>query len=618
MRCLGLWGSQEEQDMRMRRLIHGGCCAAILTTAFLFLACDSFAQDGGESQLQSLIDSGEFPAALQMAKNFEADQADKWLGKISQQQFSSGAQPAAFKTAGQLKSDRNRATLLTGLFRNNTFNQYGAGDNTGAGSDQWGGGFNNPPNNVPGGQGGGVTVQDFQPLIDLIKSTVAPDDWDDTNGDGTITPYLAGVYVDAEGTVKKIRATKNSALDRIRMDAVSDSGNRETAFTSNLRKVSLTKLEKAAQLLAAQGKPVTEDMRNLAGIYQIEYLMVYPESGDVVIAGPAGPWSVDNEGRRVNTKTGKPVLQLDDLVVCLRNAWYQNAKFGCTIDPRQKNLAATKKFVATSKLRGNAWRQQLRSVLGQQDIKVFGIDSRTHAGQVLVEADYRMKLVGMGLEPSIAEVPSYLARIKLLADGSLPPMDVVRWWFTLNYKDVVADKERTVFSFRGPGVKVLSENEMVNELGQRIHTGKSDAMTGEFAKDFTRHFDQMADTYPVYRQLKNVFDLAIVSALVKHQGLASQTDWNLTYFGEPNEDELTYQPALSHAPKTVDSVMNHRIIKQRKKSSTVKHTVVGVSGGIEFDAMKIAHEDLIKTDLDGELKQSATLSKPQSDHWWWD
>ena len=39
-----------------------------------------------------------------------------------------------------------------------------------------------------------------------------------------------------------------------------------------------------------------------------------------------------------------PVLQLDDLVVVLRNALDQQGQFGCTINPRQENLAATKSF----------------------------------------------------------------------------------------------------------------------------------------------------------------------------------------------------------------------------------------------------------------------------------
>ncbi len=37
---------------------------------------------------------------------------------------------------------------------------------------------------------GGVTEADFEPLIDLIKSTIDAEGWDDTNGDGTIQAYV--------------------------------------------------------------------------------------------------------------------------------------------------------------------------------------------------------------------------------------------------------------------------------------------------------------------------------------------------------------------------------------------------------------------------------------------
>ena len=137
---------------------------------------------------------------------------------------------------------------------------------------------------------------------------------------------------------------------------------------------------------------------------------------------------------------------------------------------REKNLAETKRVLETSNKRGRAWRELLQKTLGRQDVSVFGVDPQTHAGRVLVEADYRMKLVGMGLEPTIPEIPSYLSRVTLQPDGTLPPLDVVRWWFTLNYDDVTADENRETFSFAGKGVKVLSENEMIDDLGRRIHT----------------------------------------------------------------------------------------------------------------------------------------------------
>jgi hypothetical protein len=206
-------------------------------------------------------------------------------------------------------------------------------------------------------------------------------------------------------------------------------------------------------------------MKNQAGLREIQFVGYLPDSNDVVIAGPGGEWRTDPQGRSVCEKTGKPILQLDDLVVCFQNAMHADGKFGCAIVPRQKNLAATKNFLATSKLNGKAWRTELRNVLGQQDIEVYGISPATHTAYVLVEADYRMKLIGMGLEPSIDAVPSYLERVQLDAAGNPPPLDVARWWFTLDYNPVRRTQSPAGFTFSGHGVKVLSETEFIDAQG---------------------------------------------------------------------------------------------------------------------------------------------------------
>ena len=60
--------------------------------------------------------------------------------------------------------------------------------------------------------------------------------------------------------------------------------------------VSLPRLEKQVQLRLAAGRPPTEAMQVLAGLQRIQYVFVYPESGDLVLAGPAGDWNVGPEG----------------------------------------------------------------------------------------------------------------------------------------------------------------------------------------------------------------------------------------------------------------------------------------------------------------------------------
>ena len=573
-----------------------------LATLFAGVICFSgnlqqttFAQTSSnvDQQIQSHLDHGEFAAAIGLADQLDGRQADLWRANIARSQFGGGAFQGAYSSAGSIQDDVIRSQSLGDLVSRS----------------------NGTPRN--GNQRGGVTEADFDDLVDLIKGNIAPDTWDDTNGDGTVQSYPAGVYVDASGALQKVKPA-SKALQRIRNQLLEKQSDWVTS-ESGLRKISLVKLERAAQMLVAQGKPIPPEMKNLGGLYGVKYVIAFPETGDVVIAGPAGPWELNEVGRPVNKETGLPVMQFDDLVVCLRNAYDNNGKFGCAITPRQQNLADTKAFLAQSKLRGNAWRNKLQEHLGMQDIEVFGIDPQTHTGRVLVEADYRMKLIGMGLEESITEIPSFLSRVEPNPDGTLPPLDVVRWWFTLNYDDVFADDDRLAFEFTGTGVKVLSENEMINEQGKRIHTGKSKGPTKAFADDFTDHYAEISKKYPIYQQLKNVFDMALVSAIIRQERLAERADWQMTFFRSTNES-LSYQPAREATATQVNSVMNHRMIKQRLKGRTLKHTLVGVSGGISFDVSDVVSPRAIKNESAGALARTRTDAETgvTANDWWWD
>jgi hypothetical protein len=112
-----------------------------------------------------------------------------------------------------------------------------------------------------------------------------------------------------------------------------------------------------------------------------------------------------------------------------------------------------------------AWLEQLRSQLGVQDVEVYGLDPRTRAARILVEADYHMKLVGMGLAEGVPGVDSYLQLGKIPAGQDAPPMSVLRWWFTLHYDALAATADRQAFALRGQGVQVLSENEKLTAEG---------------------------------------------------------------------------------------------------------------------------------------------------------
>ena len=566
-------------------------CAGLATLLLALPSASILNGQDADSRFRNHLRSGEFSSAIRAANsNGNGNQTNMWLRQIAHEQASSGAHSGSYDTAAGMTDDRMRNQTLYNLRQNSTDGN--------------------------GGAGGGISAADFTELMDLIQSTIQPDSWEDAEGLGTIRPYAAGVFVDPSGTLKKMKTSKTVDWNKVRNQLDTDG----TTNQARLRKVSLTRLEKQMQLHAASGKSITDEMRFLGGIYEVRYLMFYPETNDIVIAGPAGPWQYDAEGRAVNTETGKPLLLLDDMVVCLRNAFEDDGRFGCSIDPTEKNLKATQQFLSTSKLQGEPWRREFRKAVGQQLITVHGIDRQSHAARVIVEADYRMKLVGMGLEPGIAEVPSYLDRVQLDEKGNPPPMDMARWWFTVNYDAVLTNEKRDIFMLKGNGVQLLSESELLNAKGERVHTGKSRTETKAFADDFTKHFEKMADKYPIYAEMKNVFDLALVSALIRHENLAGKLDWNLTYFGTPtSKTQLSYSILKDRLPKKVDSVMNFREINVRRGSKRLKHTIVGVSGGVEFASRLVVNKK--KFQQQEELSQPSESSQPtesDSDKWFWD
>jgi len=347
---------------------------------------------GQQEQVRAFLEAGEFPPALDLArKAADPKQRDALLSQVVQAQALAGARGASLLSASEISDDRARKSALDGVAAT-----------------------------PPGSRGGGAQP-DFDALIDLITSTVKPTSWDGVGGPGSISAFPTGVWVDPRGTLRSVTPQQaNDDLAVLRAASKPRAGQEDVRRSSPMRMVSLPRLEKCVQLRLAAGQQPTEAMQVLAGLTRIRCVFIYPESGDIVLAGPAGDWTPGPEGAIVNRETGRPVLRLDDLVVVFRLMMSgPDASFGCRITPREENLAHLQEFLQRSQNRPinsefrRAWLEQLRRQVGKQDIEVYGLDPRTRAAQVIVEADYRMKLVGMGLEPGVPGVDSYLKMVKV-------------------------------------------------------------------------------------------------------------------------------------------------------------------------------------------------------------
>ncbi|MGI9428285.1 MAG: DUF1598 domain-containing protein [Bythopirellula sp.] len=491
----------------------------------------------------------------------------------------------------------------------------GAGPGQGPGQGNQPGGPQG--NGLGSGAPGGAAAADFDSLIDLITSTVEADSWmENGTGEGEVQPFPTGVYADANGTLRFAkRATATASLASIPKPAPIGQ-EQDVRQSSALRYVSLPRLEAAIRSHQLQQQPLDEAMLTLAGLQRVEYVMIIPptdqRAGDLLVAGRAGDWQVRPDGKIVAAETGQPIVRLDDLLTLWRRHQRQGGgAFGVSINPRQANLAKVQDYVAATGAQPlepggrHEWLKGLQQNLGQQDVEFFGINPDSHAARVLLVADYHMKLIGMGLADGVEGAGSYLSSVQLDANGNVPPMTVLRWWFAMQYDPVHTNAERTVFEIRGPAAKVLSENELLAARGGRVHTGQSEELNKKFAASFSEHFAEICLKYPLYAELRNVFDLSMVLALLQSEGLIERLPWQPTLFANP---EWLPLPKM-RVPTEVETVINHRVIRRQ-------HIVAGVSGGVWIDARKTLRVATADDDL--ATTKTVPTATAQDIVWWWD
>jgi hypothetical protein len=178
----------------------------------------------------------------------------------------------------------------------------------------------------------------------------------------------------------------------------------------------------------------------------------------------------------------------------------------------------------------------------------------------------------------------------------------------MKYDALVHSPDRTSFEIQGSSVLVQSENQFVNAQGQHLPTGVSEPVNVQFAQNFTRHYNELAQRDPVFADLRNIFDMALVAALCRQENLHEKSEWDLGSFGPAG----LYQPAVVDAPVVVESVMNHRMYGQ--------NIVVQVAGGVQTDMVGVVRDrKLAKEDaaLDN-VAQRAKLPAVPEGRWWWD
>ncbi|QDU29666.1 hypothetical protein ETAA8_47810 [Anatilimnocola aggregata] len=367
-----------------------------------------------------------------------------------------------------------------------------------------------------------------------------------------------------------------------------------------LRKISLKAVNAALRDSDKnQVAQLPDEIKYLAGIQRIQYVLLYPEQNDIVLAGPGEGWELDGKGNVVGVTTGRPVLSLEDLLVAFRTV--EEARKGgisCSIDPTAEGRQRFEQYMSTQRQYNPAVLDGIEKAMGNQQITVSGVPDTSHFARVLVAADYKMKRIGMKLDKSpVRGLASFIDMIPGKLDNMMP-----RWWMACNYEPLGRSEDGLAWELRGTGVKVMTEDEFVdNAAGTVKGTGKVNPVAQKWSDQFTAKYEDLAVKEPVFGELRNIMDMCVVAALITKENLPAKAKCEL--------------PELSSAKMGIESFPAPK--KVATQSSALKrgnNWIITASGGVAINSWEIADKTEVKASV-GETRAKAK-SATTNNLWW--
>lgn len=402
-------------------------------------------------------------------------------------------------------------------------------------------------------------------------------------------PLSAGVQVDADGLLAVRRSTEDPKLLATRKAAFLKAQRlaRAADDKDQLTYISLPRLFAEAKSHIDAGKELPEKLRYLDGMTKLRYVFVFPGESDLVIAGDAEPYDASNPARPIGLRTGRPVLRLDDLVVALRTVGpgRHHNTFGCSIDlppGALKTVTDVMNDPANRRISKAKKSELLADSVGAQGVRFFGVKADTQVAFVCVEADYILKRLAMGVDPTPVQA--------VRAVHQKEKLEYSRLWFTPSFEPLLVSADGNAFEIRGQSLKLNASGD------QRSQTDATPGTTN-YAKQFTKHFPQMAAAIPAFADLWNITDLALVAALIGQDRLHEKASWKLDWL---LDEKAGYPVPKVPVAREADTVANYR-------------TGVYVIGGVTLDFSEYVKPDARDRDEDGKLKELE--SRPANEDW---
>jgi hypothetical protein len=192
----------------------------------------------------------------------------------------------------------------------------------------------------------------------------------------------------------------------------------------------------------------------------------------------------------------------------------------------------------------------------------------------------------------------------MLADKSTSPKNAMpRWWMAPRYEPLLKDAEGLAWQLRGSGVQTLTEDGYLGAAGAAVDAGRADPLAKKWADAMTDNYASLAKAMPVFGELRNCMDLAVVAALLVKEDLPGKTGCDLSLL----LDEKQIGVAEYNVPQAVDS----RASLVRKG----REWILSLSGGVQVDSWSVVSRVETRSQLSATRQQAAAK---QRERWWWD
>ena len=416
---------------------------------------------------------------------------------------------------------------------------------------------------------------------------------------------VGGVIIDSSGIVRTATLQDQQELaDVIRQGLDPVQGDLREA--TEMRMISLRGLQEEILKSHESGATIPDEVEFLAGLQRIEFVFVDQQRNDIILAGPAEPWKLRDDGFVVGTESGGATMRLADLAVALQSV--ESARQGgisCSIEPTPEGRRRLQQLLRRIKLKPGQnpaiFEASMREAFGPQMIQLNGIPTDSRFARTLVAADFEMKRVAMGLtESPVDELPSYLqmSRNTRHASNQNP-----RWWMACDYSSLGRSEDGLAWKLTGSGVKTMTEQDVVSADGSVRGAGVTDKVAQQWADRMNSHYDELSKQMPVFADLRNLMDLTVVATLIVQEGLAEKANLDLSTLAGRGES----LPLSSYnVPKMVEPQCS--FIRGRSG------WVVTASGGVDINAFDV----VTRQSVDESVTQAKTDAVAAvADRWWW-